>query len=126
MLYDVNCFQTERGTGPAEKKKRKHDFGLLALESRGQRVMLGLFCHSEGWFIAADLIRDQSHTLIGPGLVGPLTVHGDLHSPYHGCSHVVGGAAFIVPRLLPSDALNFQVLVFTHKADGCRRKNGAE
>lgn len=51
-----------------------------------------------------------------------LTVHGDLDSPHHGGRHVVGGAALIVPRLLPGDALDFQVFVFTHKAHSCRSR----
>lgn len=51
-----------------------------------------------------------------------LTVHGDLDSPHHGGRHVVGGAALVVPRLLPGDALDFQVFVFTHKAHSCRSR----
>lgn len=51
-----------------------------------------------------------------------LTVHGDLDPPHHGGRHVVGGAALIVPRLLPGDALDFQVFIFTHKAHSCRSR----
>lgn len=80
-----------------KKKKIKHDFGFLALGSREQKVTLGLLCRSEGWFIAAVLIRGQPHTLTGWGLARPLTVHGDLHSPYHWCRHIIGSTALVVP-----------------------------
>lgn len=58
----------------------------------------------------------------GWGRLRPLTVHGDLDSPHHWGRHVVGGTALVVPRLLPGDALDFQIFVFTHKAHSCRRR----
>lgn len=68
MCYVMSVACKKKGAlGLWNKKKRKHDFGLLAFESRGQRVMLALFCHSEGCLGAAGLIKDQSHVLIGRG-----------------------------------------------------------
>lgn len=49
------------------KKKVKHDFDPLALASRGHKVVLCLFCHSEGWLVAAVLRRGQPHSLTGWG-----------------------------------------------------------
>ena len=58
----------------------------------------------------------------GWGCLRPLTVHRDLDSPHHRGCHVVGGAALVVSRLLPGDALDFQIFVLTHKAHSCRRR----
>lgn len=86
---------------------------LLTPESREQKVTLDLFCHSEGWIIVGSLMAGHPHTptqwegaalraghppnCTGWGLARPLTVHGDLHSSYHWSSHIVGGAALVVP-----------------------------
>lgn len=107
----------------------KLEFGIVSLESREWTMLRHYFpSWVSSWLCDPALCcghdSSQAHAHTGWRFLRPLTVHGDLYSPDHWCSHIIGGTALIVPRLLPRDALDFQVFVFTHKAHGCRRRYG--
>lgn len=103
---------------------QKLESEMVASENRIRKVVLHSSlpksvagCANGLWVV--PVTTDQSHARAGWVVARTLTVHRDLYSPYHGRGHVIGGTALVVPWLLPGDALNFQVFVFTHKANRC-------
>lgn len=48
--------------------------------------------------------------------MGLLTVDSDFYFPHIRGSHIVQGAAFILPGLVTFDVRDFQILILTHKA----------